>query len=104
MNMLDQVSKDLVGADELGVALTPESIASAQEKLAQEATGIEARREDLLRDIRESTEAHLVEKKVNVPDIGEASQTLVDLQSQQEEVGSAIRSEERSVGKECRSR
>jgi len=97
MNMLDQVSKDLVDADELGVALTPESISSAQEKLTQEEAGIEARREALLRDIRESTEAHLVEEKVNVPDIGEASQTLVNLQSQQEEVGSAIRQIESRV-------
>jgi hypothetical protein len=97
MSMLDQVSKDLVGADELGVALTSESIAGAQDKLAQEATAIEARRGNLLQSIRISTEKHLNEQNVGAPDIGDVSQRLVDLQAQQEQVGGAIRHTEARI-------
>ena len=69
MTMLDSISKDLVGADELGVALTPESIEAAKEKLKKEELELAAQRQNLLFKIRSSAEGALADKKETVPDL-----------------------------------
>lgn len=65
--------------------------------MAQESAAIEARRENLLHSIRVSTEKQLTDQKTYIPDIEDVSQRLVDLQSEQEQVGVAIRHTEARI-------
>ncbi len=94
MTMLDSISKDLVGADELGVALTPESIEAAKEKLKKEELELAAQRQNLLFKIRSSAEGALADKKETVPDVASISDRLVNLRAEIEALGSAIKQTE----------
>ena len=91
MSLLDQVSKELVDAQELGVALTPESIEAAQSKLADELQAIEAKRNALLEGIKSGTHVQLKAANADVPDIDALTQQLVELQSQRVQISRAIK-------------
>jgi hypothetical protein len=84
MSMLDQISRELVGAQEFGVALTPQSIGDARRRLKAEEDDLTARRSDLLGKVRSDTEAALTESKRPVPDIPQLSETLVALEVQRD--------------------
>jgi hypothetical protein len=90
MSLLDQVSKELVDVNEIGVALTPESIEAAQAKITEELQSIERKRRSLLVGIRQGAQSALAHQKADVPDIENLSQWLVDMQNEQEEVARAI--------------
>jgi DNA repair exonuclease SbcCD ATPase subunit len=91
MSMLDQISRDLVGADELGVALTPESIGVAEQKLKEEESGIADKRAVVLSDLRATAEQKLGAAKEPVPDVEAISERLMQSEAQHEELGAAIR-------------
>jgi hypothetical protein len=97
MTMLDRISKDLVGADELGVALTPESIEAAKEKLEKEELNLAAQRKNVLEEIKSSAEETLTDKKGRMPDVAAISERLVNLQAEVETLGSAIKQTEARI-------
>lgn len=97
MAMLDRISKDLVGADELGVALTPESIEVAKEKLEKEERTLAAQRQRFLAEITSSAEQTLTDKKGRMPDVAAVSERLVNLQAETETLGSAIKQTEARI-------
>lgn len=91
MSLLDQVSKELVDAQELGVALTPESIEAAQNKLTAELRAIEGKRTALLEGIKSGTQVQLTAAKATLPDIDSLSQELIEVQNQKEQISRAIK-------------
>jgi rubrerythrin len=97
MTMLDRISKDLVGVDELGVALTPESIEAAKDNLEKEELRLAAQRKTLLAEIKSSAEATLTEKEGRIPDVAAISERLVNLQAEMEALGSAIKQTEARI-------
>lgn len=89
MSILDQISSELVGADELGVALTPESLAAAKQRLQNDESVLVDQRKQLLEQVRTAIERPSNEKRL--PDVNSLSERLVNLEAQFEEVGTAIR-------------
>jgi uncharacterized Zn finger protein (UPF0148 family) len=97
IGILDQISKELVGANELGVALSPESLAAARQRLHNEEGGLAEKRRQLLEQIRTGIQKRADTNKQTLPDINSISERLVNLEAQYEAVGIAIKRTEARV-------
>jgi uncharacterized Zn finger protein (UPF0148 family) len=91
VSMLDQISKDLVDVEELGVALTPDSLAAAQARLKDEEANLANKRTHFLETLRAAADHQIGAGKDNVPDVTEVSEQLVELEAQSELLSGAIK-------------
>lgn len=88
ISILDEISQELLGATDLPVAVTPESLAAAQERLHEEARDIGARRARILIDVKNDVQSASPDAKF--PDIDKLSDQLARLEQEYEEVGVAV--------------
>jgi DNA repair ATPase RecN len=90
MSILDEISTELVGSNEMGVALTPESLAAARQKLQVHEDSLAQKRKDLLEQIRTGIQRRAEEDDEALPDTRSLTQRLVEQEARSEEVGNAI--------------
>ena len=91
MSILDQISRELVSADELGVALTPESISAAEQRLKDEEDRIAVTRNTLLSNLQSITEETLRGAEEHMPGVEETSANLMHSQNLYDELSEAIK-------------
>jgi len=90
MAMLDQISRDLLHTEGLRVAVTPDSLAKAQKRLADREAQIANERGTFLESLQQKTEVELLAQKQSVPDFASVSDRLVELESQREVAAGAV--------------
>jgi hypothetical protein len=86
--MLQEISRELMDAEELSVALTPQSILEAEERLAKEEEKLRSRRDALLVDLQKKMAA---DSTPTADGVEELTQRLVRLQGEREATLTALR-------------
>lgn len=82
MSVLVEISTELIGAQQLGVALTPESLSSAKSRLEDEAKSFIQRRAQFLESIRSGVEQPSESGQKALPDVSSISDELVRLETE----------------------
>jgi DNA repair exonuclease SbcCD ATPase subunit len=82
MSVLDEISKELIGAQELGVALTPESLSAAKSRQEDEAKTLIQRRQEFLEGLRSNVEQASESSQKALPDVSSISDELVRLETE----------------------
>jgi hypothetical protein len=97
MSILDEISKELLGENELGVTLTPESLASTRQRLQRDQELLAYKRERLLGQIRADIDTPAAQDDEVLSDVNSISEHLVELESQYEAAGTTVKRAESRV-------
>lgn len=91
LSMLHEVSREIIGQEELGVAVTPQSIDAAIERTETEIQSFEQQRQAVLTALIQSVSPHEAQPSSSEgPTVEELGQRLADLRARQDTVAQAL--------------